>query len=150
MPAHLLQAVPMLVLGLAALAWIVLRWARLRQGVGEPGLADRRDLAVGLAPAASWLAVWGLYSAYYWTANAVGTTLQFTRFYVPALGAISLLGAWLVTRIPGRAWRAGLTTTVVIGYVGLVKRLLGPTSKCDDIDIFEVNEAFTAQALAVS
>jgi hypothetical protein len=114
MPAHLLQAVPMLVLGLAALAWIMLRWARLRQGAGEPGLAARRDLAAGLALAASWLAVWGLYSAYYWTANAVGTTLQFTRFYVPALGAISLLGAWLVTRIPGRAWLAGLTTTVVI------------------------------------
>jgi hypothetical protein len=33
---------------------------------------------------------------------------------VPALGAISLLGAWLVTRIPGRAWLAGLTTTIVI------------------------------------
>jgi hypothetical protein len=114
MPAHLLQAVPMLVLGLAALAWIMLRWARLRQGAGEPGLAARRVLAVGLALAASWLAVWGLYAAYYWTANAVGTTLQFTRFYVPALGAISLLGAWLVTRIPGRAWLAGLTTTVVI------------------------------------
>ncbi len=54
------------------------------------------------------------YGAYYWTANAVGTTLQFARFYVPALAAISLLGAWLVTRIPGRAWLAGLTTTAVI------------------------------------
>jgi hypothetical protein len=39
--------------------------------------------------------------------------LQFARFYVPALGAISLLGAWLITRIPGRAWPAGLTTTAV-------------------------------------
>jgi hypothetical protein len=60
------------------------------------------------------VAVWGLYSAYYWTANAFGTTLQFARFYVPALGAISLLGAWLVTRIPGRAWLAGLTSATVI------------------------------------
>ena len=32
----------------------------------------------------------------------------------PAIGAIALLGAWLVTRIPGREWRAGLTSTVVI------------------------------------
>jgi len=70
MSAHLLQAVPMLVLGLPALAWIMLRWARLRQAAGEPGLAARRDLAVGLALAASWLAVWGLYSAYYWPGRA--------------------------------------------------------------------------------
>jgi hypothetical protein len=41
-------------------------------------------------------------------------TVQVVRFYVPALGAISLLGAWLVTRIPGRAWLAGLTPTAVI------------------------------------
>src|SRR5207247_642818 len=67
MPAHLLQAVPMLTLGLAALAWIMLRWARLRQAADQPGLAARRDFAVGLALAASRLAVWGLYCAYYWT-----------------------------------------------------------------------------------
>ena len=36
------------------------------------------------------------------------------RFYVPALGAIALLRAWLVTRIPGPAWRAGLTSGAVI------------------------------------
>jgi hypothetical protein len=114
MPAHLIQAMPVLVLGLAALAWIIVRWVRRRRTAGEPGLAVRRDLSVGLALAASWLAVWGLYSAYFWTANAFGTTLQFARFYVPALGAISLLGAWLVTRIPGRAWRAGLTSAVVV------------------------------------
>jgi hypothetical protein len=33
---------------------------------------------------------------------------------LPAIGAISLLGAWLVTRMPGRAWLAGLTSTAVI------------------------------------
>jgi hypothetical protein len=114
MPAHLLQAMPMLVLGLVSLAWIIVRWVRLRRAAGEPGFVARRDLWVGLALAASWFAVWGLYSAYFWTANAFGTTLQFARFYVPALGAISLLGAWLVTRIPGRAWVAGLTSATVI------------------------------------
>jgi len=114
MPAHLLQAMPVLVLGLASLAWIILRWVRRRRAGGEAGFAARRDLWVGLALAASWLAVWGLYSAYYWTANPFGTTLQFARFYVPALGAVSLLGAWLVTRIPGRAWLAGLASAAVI------------------------------------
>ena len=41
-------------------------------------------------------------------------TLQTVRFYVPAIGAISLLGAWLVTRIPGRAWLAALTSAAVV------------------------------------
>ena len=36
---------------------------------------------------------------------------------MPALGAISLLGAWLVTRIPGRAWVAGLTSATVIAVM---------------------------------
>jgi hypothetical protein len=43
-------------------------------------------------------------------AHALATDLGDVRFYVPAIGAISLLGAWLVTRIPGRAWLAGLTS----------------------------------------
>jgi hypothetical protein len=41
-------------------------------------------------------------------------TVQVVRFYIPAIGAISQLGAWLVTRIPGRAWLAGLTSTAII------------------------------------
>jgi len=117
MPAHLLQAMPVLVLGLVSLGWIILRWFRLRGASGEAGLAVRRDLWVGLALAASWFAVWGLYAAYYWTANPFGTTLQFARFYVPALGPISLLGAWLVTRIPGRPWVAGLASAAVIAVM---------------------------------
>jgi hypothetical protein len=117
MPAHLLQAMPVLVLGLVSLGWIIARWFRLRRAPGEAGFAVRRDLWVGLALAASWFAVWGLYAAYYWTANPFGTTLQFARFYVPALGPVSLLGAWLVTRIPGRTWVAGLTSAAVIAVM---------------------------------
>jgi len=112
LPAHLIQAMPMLVLGLAALAWIITRAVTLKRA-GAESLA-RRDLWAALALAASWLAVWGVYSAYYWTNDPSGDTLQTVRFYVPAIGAISLLGAWLVTRIPGRAWLAGLTTAAVV------------------------------------
>jgi hypothetical protein len=36
------------------------------------------------------------------------------RFYVPAIGPIALLAAWLVTRIPGRASSAALTSAAVI------------------------------------
>jgi len=117
MPRHLLEAMPVLILGLVSLGWIIVRWIRLRRASGEAGLAARRDLWVGLALAASWFAVWGLYAAYFWTAHPFGTTLQFVRFYVPALGAISLLGAWLVTRVPGRAWVAGLTSAAVIAVM---------------------------------
>jgi len=114
MPAHLMQAMPMLVLGLIALVWIMVRWLVLRRVDGEAGALARRDLWVGAALAASWFAIWGLYSAYTWTTDPTSVTVQVVRFYVPAIGAIALLGAWLVTRIPGREWRAGLTSAAVI------------------------------------
>jgi hypothetical protein len=114
MPAHLLQAMPMLILGLTALAWIIVRWLTLRREGGRSGAMARRDLWVALALAASWFAVWGLYSAYTWTTDPTSVTVQVVRFYVPALGAISLLGAWLVTRFPGSSWPAGLASVAVI------------------------------------
>jgi hypothetical protein len=114
MPRHLMQAMPMLVLALAALAWIVGRWLLLRGADGEAGEVARRDLSVGLALAATWFAIWGLYSAYTWTTDPTSVTIQVVRFYAPAIGAIALLGAWLVTRIPGRDRRAGLTSAAVI------------------------------------
>ena len=120
MPAHLIQAMPVMTLALIALAWIFLRWLVLRRSGGQAGAVARRDLAAGLALAASWVAVWGLYSAYTWTADPTSVTVQVVRFYVPAIGAISLLGAWLITRIPGRAWRAGvISAAVVMAMFGL-------------------------------
>jgi hypothetical protein len=113
MPVHLLRTMPMLVLGLVALIWIVVRWLALRRAGAPQGAVARRDLWVGLAVAASWFVIWGVYSAYTWTTDG-GVDLTVVRFYVPALGAISLLGAWLVTRIPGRAWVIGLTSTAAI------------------------------------
>jgi hypothetical protein len=114
MPVHLMQAMPMLVPGLVALAWIVLRWLMLRRADGGAGVIARRDLSVGAALAGSWFAIWSLYSAYAWTTDPTSVTVQVVRFYVPALGAIALLGAWLVTRIPGRARSARLISTAVI------------------------------------
>ena len=117
MPGHLIRAMPMVVLGLVALAWIVVRRLAGRRADGQGAAAARRDLWIGLAVAASWFAIWGVYSAYAWTADPTASTLSEIRFYLPAIGAISLLGAWLVTRIPGRAWLAGLTSTAVIAVL---------------------------------
>jgi hypothetical protein len=109
LPAHLIAAMPMLVLGLVAVAWIA--WRRVR-----PARTDdaRRDFAVALALAAAWFSVWGLYAAYTWTAHPFISTLQAVRFYVPATGAISLLGAWLVVNLPRRASPASVTSAAVI------------------------------------
>jgi hypothetical protein len=114
MPAHLMEAMPMLVLGLVALAWIGARAFATRRTSGLAAVVARRDLWIGLALAFSWVAVWGLYSTYTWTTDPTSVTVQVVRFYVPAMGTIALLGAWLVTRIPGPAWLAGLTAAALI------------------------------------
>jgi hypothetical protein len=120
MPAHLIEAMPMLVPGLVALGWITGRRVRWRRADGQPAAAARRDFAVGLALAASWFSVWGLYAAYTWTAQPFGSTLQVARFYVPAIGAIALLAAWLVVRIPRRpALAAATSAAVVVAMFGL-------------------------------
>jgi hypothetical protein len=114
MPAHLIRAMPMLVLGLAALAGIAVAWLRGRRAGGERAALARRDLAAGTALAAPWGAIWALYATYTWTAAAGLSTLQAARFYVPALGAISLLGAWLLVRVPRRLPLAVITTFAVV------------------------------------
>jgi hypothetical protein len=120
MPAHLIAAMPMLVLGLAALVWIIVQAVRQRSAGAElaagvaPDPATRRDLAVGLALAASWAAVWVLYAAYTWTAFPGLSTLASVRFYVPAMAAIALLGAWLITRLPRRESLAAASCAVLV------------------------------------
>jgi hypothetical protein len=119
MPGHLIEAMPMLVLGLIALAWIIVRRLTLRESGRQRRADARRDLAIGAALAGSWFAIWALYSAYTWTTDPTSVTVQVVRFYLPAIGAISLLSAWLVTRLPGRAWRVGITSAVVAVMFGI-------------------------------
>ena len=114
MPAHLLQAMPMLVLALTSLAWIVGSRLMLRRANGQQHGSARRDLAVGAALGGSWLAIWALYSAYTWTTDPTNVAIQDVRFYLPAIGIISLLAAWLVTRIASPAWRAAATSALVV------------------------------------
>jgi hypothetical protein len=114
MPAHLIQAMPVLVLGLGALAGIAVIWlGGRRAGVQQAEVAGR-DLAVAIALAACWAGIWVLYATYTWTAAAGLSTLQAARFYVPALGAISLLGAWLLVRVPRRQPLVAIATLAVV------------------------------------
>jgi hypothetical protein len=114
MPAHLIQAIPMLALGLIALVWIAVRRLTLRRTGGEAGAEAGRDLCVGIALAVSWFAIWGLYSMYTWTTDPTNSSVGDVRFYVPAIGPIALLAAWLLTRLRGRIWLKVLNSTAVI------------------------------------
>jgi hypothetical protein len=118
MPARLIEAMPMLVLGLAGLAWIIWRWIRLRRAGAERAAAARRDVAVGLALAASWFSLWVLYAAYTWTTTfhlpGEFFVVDDVRFYVDPIGPIALLAAWLVTRVPRGALLALLTSAAVV------------------------------------
>jgi hypothetical protein len=120
MPAHLIYAMPMLVLGLAGLSGIIVRRARPpREDRAQLGLA-RCDFGVGLALAGLWLSVWVLYSAYTWTAQPGIRTFADSRFYIPAIGAIALLGAWLLVRGPRPARLAAVTPgAVVVAMFGM-------------------------------
>jgi hypothetical protein len=110
LPIHVIEAMPMLVLGLAAIVWIIRRRGHTADA--------RRDFAIALALAASWMGVWGLYATYTWTATPGGSTLQVVRFYVPAVGAIALLGAWLVVNLPRRAASIA-AVAVIVALFGL-------------------------------
>jgi hypothetical protein len=118
MPARLIEAMPVLLFALAGMAWIAGLRTRSRRPAGDQGWVARRDFAVGLALAASWVSVWGLYAAYTWTAHSGLSTFQTARFYVPVIGAISLLGAWALVRVPGRALPA-TATAVIVAMFGL-------------------------------
>jgi len=125
MPSHLIEAMPMLVLGFAALIGVGARWIRSRRSdappatLPEPGGTAGRDAAIGLALGASWLCAWGLYAAYEWTAAPGLSTLQSVRFYLPAIGPIALLGAWTLTRLPLRRGLAVAAFVAVVATFGL-------------------------------
>ncbi len=119
MPWHLVRSMPLLLLGLVAVAWIAVRAARSFGGGLEPAtrIAWRRDAAVGVALVASWLGIFGLYSAYTWTVSQApmhDLSVHVIRFYVPALGAVALLAAWFLTRLPRGLTMAGLVTLACI------------------------------------
>ena len=120
MPARLVEAMPVLLLALAALVLIIAR--RIRSStydVAHAGQA-RRDFAIGLAVAAPWLAIFALYAAYNWTAQPGIGAWQSARFYLPALGPVTLLGTWLLSRLPGLAHLPRRTLLAAVPSVAAV------------------------------
>ena len=168
MPSRLWQAMPIFVLGLAAILVLIaiqiITALRSRSRpeftidsttddvdidgsgsnefthpVGESSLAEHDAMSrstidrwIGSFLVLAWAATWATYAAYEWTANLGGgppggggagraggpggamagmtqPVYSSVRFYLPALGAIALLVAWLFTRMPA-----------VIGVVALV------------------------------
>jgi hypothetical protein len=117
LPGHLVEAMPMFLLGLVAFTWIIARRIVAHHAPGENEAVTRRDLWVGIVLATAWFAIWGVYAAYDWTTDPTTVTVQFVRFYLPAIGPISLLGAWLVTRVRPRSWLVGVTVGATIAVL---------------------------------
>ncbi len=124
MPIHLIKSMPMLVLALIGLGWMAIRLRGTRGGDAESHTAARRDAAVGSMLALGWFGIWGLYSAYSWTvgqaAGGGGNSVHVIRFYLPAIGLIALLGAWLLTQLPGWLPAVGLAAILGIGATSAV------------------------------
>ena len=111
MPKLLLGSIPSLSLALAAVVWIALR-------------GSRRDRAVAAALFASWFGIFALYAAYTWTARmgargpgaGLSGAIHVIRFYVPAIGAVALLAAWLAQRLP--RWTAVALVAATLAVAG--------------------------------
>lgn len=114
----LLRSMPMMVLALGALGWLAVRAVGSRRQGIEPGrrASYRRDAVVGAVLATGWIGIWGLYATYDWTARSAGmpgSGIQLIRFYLPAIGLISLLAAWLMAQLP--RWLPIVLVAVLIG-----------------------------------
>jgi hypothetical protein len=118
MPSHLVEAMPMLVLGLVAAGWIGVRAVTVRGAAAGERAARSRDVAVAAALGAAWAGVWVLYACYDWTARMgaqSGNAIHVIRFYVPALGLIALLGAWPLARlVRAGSVRGGIAAAAIL------------------------------------
>ena len=133
-PAPLVKTMPMLLLALGALVWQAVRAvsSRRRGTAAASRVRYRRDAVIGGFLAIGWIGIWGLYSAYDWTtrmAGGAGGGIHVIRFYLPALGLITLLAAWLLVQLP--RWLTLVALVVVIGlgawsYPDLATGGMGP------------------------
>ena len=131
MPAPLLDAMPMALLGALAAGWTALRLRGLRQLDAAEAATRHRDAAVAGALLAGWGALWGLYLAYTWTVGQASgaAAVHVIRFYLPAIGPMALLGAWTVSRLRAAVAAPallGLGVLGVLSFHGLSAAGIGP------------------------
>jgi len=140
MPSHLVRAMPMLLLGLVAIGWIAVRAVTGRRSADPAArTARRRDAVIAAVLAAGWAGCWGLYLCYDWTAQTSAqsnSAIHVIRFYLPALGLIALLAAWLLVRLIRTRAHLGVWSVAVIlavlvvaggwSYQNLVTNSAGP------------------------
>ena len=118
MPAQLTTSMPMWLLAAAAVIVIAVRRVHARGSRRDGG--ERGDARIGAVLAVGWLGLWTLYLCYTWTVNQLGggpgghaVTVHVIRFYLPALGLIAMLAAWLVNRFVRPAMFATVAVLVV-------------------------------------
>lgn len=106
MPEQLSSSMPMWILAAIAVIGIAYRWIRQRTTTSSTRSDVQRDLAVASVLVVGWLAMWILYFTYTWTAQMAGhgpggasDTVHLIRFYLPTLGLIALLAAWLLSKL---------------------------------------------------
>lgn len=144
MPGRLVQAMPIWLLGAVAIVVLLVVVARVALASGNDARPDDATAAVETADdvtaveatpsrpgrlepmvwtggllVGTWVALWGLYAAYQWTTNMnggpSGSVYPTVRFYLPALGAIALLVAWLLARAPAAIGLVVLAAVFALG-----------------------------------
>jgi hypothetical protein len=122
--AALLVAFPGLMLALTAFPLFLRSHLspRLPCSKGRAGDSSGPNLPAHLLwlLAAWFLAVYGLYLMYEWTANTVAWNLPYivlTRFYLPGLMPLVIVSALLVERLPSRLLVSITATAVVLGLL---------------------------------
>jgi hypothetical protein len=120
MPWALTQAMPLWILATIALVGVLMRTL-------HGGRESRRDTVVALSLTALWLSVWLLYFCYTWTVHmgsggpgGGGGIVHTVRFYLPSLGPLSLLAAWLLVRMQPRTRRLTVLALALLGALGFV------------------------------
>jgi hypothetical protein len=139
MPAHLLRAMPMLLLGVIAIGWITVRAFTAARRSRDQRHARRVDAIVAALLGITWIGIWGLYLSYAWTAQMSaqsGSAIHVIRFYLPALGPMALLAAWPLVHVLRRGGRRGAIAVAVVvvalsgagawSYQSLVATGMGP------------------------
>ena len=117
MPAHLIRAMPILLIGQVAIGWSAVRGITAAHTRGAERSSRRRDLAVAAVRGVAWLAFWGLYLCYDWTAqmsSQSGSAIHVIRFSLPALGPLALLASWPLVRIVRTRVRTGAVPAAVV------------------------------------